>query len=154
MKKFIALIIALIAIVSATQAQRIFKTTDVIGGIPILQLAQKMDVEAFLQTKEIYKTGMTETEFIGALLGNFPKEAETIKPLFIPYYKYIYSFHKRGIKESKIRSEVTGREFATVCTNISSWNANNQGQLVDTKKWTWRDVLRFIKEVIEIILNS
>ena len=155
MKKFLSILIAFIALVSFVhvQAQRVFKPTDVIDGKTVLQQAQKMDVEAFLQTKEIYKPGMTETEFVNMVLGNFPSEANSIKPLFYPYYKYIYSLHKKGLSEAKITSTATGTELATLCTSISKWNANNPGQIVDFKKWNWKIILQAAIDVITLIIQ-
>jgi len=146
-------IILLVALVSIAQAQKVIKVTDVVDGKTILQYAQKIDVDAFLQTKTIYKTGMTEKEFVDELLKNFPPEAASFKHLYTPYLKYVFSFHKNGLTENQVRGKITGVEFTTLCNDLGTWNNNNPGVIQASNRFSWKRFLAFAAEILPIILK-
>jgi hypothetical protein len=139
----------LVAAVSVAQAQKVFKPTTVVDGKSILQMAKDYDLQVFLATSTIYKPGVTESAFVSELINNFPTEARGYKDLCVPYFKYIYSFHKRGFTESQVQGAVTGIELADLYTNLSKWNANNPGQFGDSLKIGWKIWLRFLVEIFQ-----
>lgn len=147
------IVIILIGIVSVVQAQKVYKVSDVVNGKTILEYAQKIDVDAFLQTKTIYKAGMTEATFVNELLNKFPKGAESLKSVTTPYIKYVYSIHKKGLTEDQIKGKTTGVEFAKVLTDLSTWNTNNPGQIPEMLRFNWEKFLNFVVQLIEIILD-
>ena len=147
------IIVSLITFVSVVHAQKVFKPASVIEGKTILQYAKEIDVQAFLETTSIYKAGMSETAFITAVLSNFPAEAKSLKEVYAPYYQYIYTLHKRGFNESQVLGAITGNEFANLATNISSWNANNPGVIIESKKWPWKIIVEAAIAVLQIIIK-
>ncbi|MBK9356079.1 MAG: hypothetical protein IPN08_01580 [Bacteroidales bacterium] len=147
------IIIVLVAFVTIAQAQKVIKVTDVVDGKTILQHAQKIDVDAFLQTKTIYKAGMTEMEFVAELQKNFPPEAASFKHLYTPYLKYVFSFHKNGLTENQVRGKITGVEFTRLCNDLGTWNNNNPGIIQKANKFPWKKILDFASQVIIIIIT-
>ncbi|MFH1120225.1 MAG: hypothetical protein V1775_10400 [Bacteroidota bacterium] len=145
-------IIILVAFVAVVQAQKVVKVTDVVDGKTLFQHAQKIDVDAFLQTKAIYKVGMTEMEFVAELQKNFPPEAASFKHLYTPYFKYVFSFHKNGLTEKQVRGKVTGVEFAALCNDLGTWNNNNPG-VIQKVKFPWKKFLEFAAEILPLILK-
>jgi len=146
------IVVAFLAVVSVMNAQKVFTPSSVIDGKTILQMAKEYDVEFYLSTATIYKTGVSESEFVSTLLNNFPPEANKYKELFDPYFTYIYSLHKRGLTQSQAASTVTGVELADLSTRLSSWNANNPGIIADGKKIPWKKLLGIIKDILIIII--
>jgi hypothetical protein len=142
----------LVAAVSVAQAQKVFKPTTVVDGKTILQMAKDYDFQVYLATSTIYKPGVTESAFVSELVNNFPKEITGLKESFVPYFKYIYSFHKRGLTESQVKGAVTGVEFADLTTNLSRWNAPNPGVLPNCDKFNWKQFLEIVAEVIRAVL--
>jgi len=147
------IVVALLASVSVAQAQKVFKPTTILNGKTIYQMAKEYDVQIYLSTATIYKAGMSESAFVSELLNNFPKEANGYKDLCVPYFKYIYSFHKRGLSESQAQSSVTGAEFASLATNLSSWNANNPGQIADSFRINWKMILEAFVAAAQVIIT-
>ncbi len=154
MKKIIIIVVvALISFVTTTQAQKTYKASDVVGGKTITSLAKEWDLQAFQETKEIYKAGMSQETFIALIKKNFPSAAkESFKDVFVPYYEYIYKFHSKGLTDSQIIGSITGNETAALITNLSSWNNVNPGVLpAMLPGWPWW--LRLIVIIIEEILK-
>lgn len=147
------LLVILVALVSFAQAQKVFKVTDVIDGKTILQHAQKIDAAALVQTKDIYKPGMSEATFINELQKGFPPEASSIKPLFNPYFKYVYTMQKKGLTDIQVKGTTTGVELAALCTDLNAWNANNQGGVSEIFKFNWKKALEFIVDIIIVIIS-
>lgn len=150
--KFIMLAL-LVSMVSFAMAQRTFKTSDVINGKTIATLAKEWDLKAFQQTKEIYKPGMSKDAFIKIIRSNFPTEApKSLVEVFVPYYEYIYNFHASKLTEKQILSSISGVETADMITQLSVWDNQNPGVLIEGAKWPWRKILQFIGEIIPIII--
>jgi hypothetical protein len=146
------IVLALVAVVSVAQAQKVFTPTTVVNGKPILLLAKEYDVKIFISTSTIYIPNMPESTFVSTLLSNFPKEANGIKDLCVPYFKYIYSLHKRGLTEAQVQNSVTGKELAELTTNLSSWNASNPGVVATIFKLKWRDILELFVAVAQAVI--
>lgn len=154
MKSVKLIIIAtLVAFVSIVQAQKTFVPSDVIGGKTISKWAKEWDLNAFQQTKEVYKKGMSEESFIKAIKSNFPAQASaSFKEVFVPYYEYVYTLHTRGLTDAQVVNVVTGRETTEMINGLSTWNANNPGGLIEANKWPWKKILETILEILPIII--
>jgi hypothetical protein len=139
--KFIILTL-LVSMVSFAMAQKTFKPGDVIEGKTIVSWAKDWDLKAFQQTKEIYKAGMSQGEFIKIIRSNFPSQApKSLIDVFQPYYEYIYNFHARNLSEKQVQSMITGVETAELITELSTWKANNPDDALNIKKWNWRKIV-------------
>lgn len=156
MKKIVIIfVVALLSFVATTQAQKIFKASDVVGGKTITTLAKDWDLQAFQETKEIYKAGMSQETFISLIKGGFPTIASaSFKEVFVPYYEYIYKFHSRGLTDSQVVSSITGNETAALMTNISVWNNQNPGEIPAMLKINWKWWLGLGKVILEYILTT
>ena len=154
MKSIKLIIIAtLIAFVSIAQAQKTFLKSDVVAGKTITKWAKEWDLKAFQQTKEVYKKGMTEEAFVQEMIKGFPINANpSFREVFIPYFKYIYTFHARGLTDTQVTNAITGTETTEMINGLSSWNANNPGVLPETLRIPWKKILEFLLELIPIIL--
>lgn len=149
----IILALALMALATSIQAQKTYKTNDVVKGKTIYSLAKEWDLKAFQDTKEIYKPGMSQESFIGLIKSNFPTKAiDSFKNVFVPYFEYIYNFHAQGFSESKVSGSITGNEAALLMTDISLWDNQNPGQGSEllTLRWQWWQ--NFIKFFTSIVL--
>ena len=142
--KNIKLIIAaiLITFVSVVQAQKQITINDVYKGKPVLQTAKEYDVNAFLETKAIYKVGMSESAFVDLCLKGFPTNFKTLKDVYVPYAKYLYSFHKRGLTENQVLNEVNGVEFVDCVNGCIAWQLANPGVDPPAFSW-WRTVIHW-----------
>lgn len=124
----ISALIAFVAI-SVAQAQKTFKASDVVEGKTIKTWAKDLDLQVFQQSKEFYTAGMSQGAFIQTFSSDFTAQTpESLKAVFGPYFEYIFEFHSRGLSDSQVVNEITGNETAALCTELSSWNANNPGQ--------------------------
>ena len=155
MKSVKLIIIAtLVAFVSIVQAQKTFVPSDVIGGKTIVNWAKEWDLNAFQQTKEIYKKGMTQEEFVRIIKNSFPAQASaSFKEVFVPYYEYVFTLHTKGLTDAQVVNAVTGRETTEMINGLSTWNTNNPGGLIEAAKWPWRKILQAIVDIIIIILT-
>lgn len=150
--KFIILAL-LVSMVSFAMAQKTFKPGDVIEGKTIVSWAKDWDLKAFQQTKEIYKAGMSQDEFIRIIRSNFPSQApKSLIDAFQPYYEYIYNFHARDLSEKEVQSSITGVETAELITELSTWNTNNPGDALNFKKWNWKKIIEITIEILSAIL--
>jgi len=150
--KFIILTL-LVSMVSFAMAQKTFKPGDVIEGKTIVSWAKDWDLKAFQQTKEIYKAGMSQGEFIKIIRSNFPSQApKSLIDVFQPYYEYIYNFHARNLSEKQVQSMITGVETAELITELSTWNTNNPGDALNFKKWNWKKIIEITIEILSAIL--
>ena len=150
--KFIILTL-LVSMVSFAMAQKTFKPGDVIEGKTIVSWAKDWDLKAFQQTKEIYKAGMSQGEFIKIIRSNFPSQApKSLIDVFQPYYEYIYNFHARNLSEKQVQSSITGVETAELITELSTWNTNNPGDALNFKKWNWKKIIEITIEILSAIL--
>jgi hypothetical protein len=144
-------LIMLVSIVSFVQAQNALKVTDFVDGKTLLQHAQQIDAEAMNLTKPIYKPGMTEAAFVSELQKDIPPEAASFKPLFTPYFKYVYSLHQRGFTENQVKGTTTGIEFTAMCTDLYRWNTNNPGIIPDAVDFPWRKIQHYLELTLLII---
>jgi len=136
------LIFLIVAFVTETQAQKKITMYDVYKGKSVLQTAKEYDVNAFLETKTLYKGGMTESAFVELCLKAFPVGYKSLRDAYVPYAKYLYSFHKRGLTESQVLKEITGEEFADCATGVLVWQQANPGVDPPAFSW-WRDVIHW-----------
>ena len=153
--KTIKLIIVtlLVSVVSVAMAQKTFKPGDVYGGKTIKAWATEWDLQAFQQTQEIYKGGMTREDFMRIIKTSFPSQApKSLIDVFVPYYEYIYTFHEKGFTEKQVKGSITGVETAEMLTDLSTWNANNPGMLTDGAKWPWKKILDFLGQILPIAI--
>jgi len=148
------ILLTLLVLVSAANAQKVFKPASVIDGKTILQLAREYDVQVYLSTASVYKAGMSESTFVSTILSSFPSEANGYKEICTPYLKYIYTFHTKGLSEALARSSVTGSELANLSTDLSLWNARNPGQISDSFKSRWKVILTEFKIFLMLILPA
>ena len=146
MKKFITILIALITIVAVAQAQKPIAIGDVFKGKPVLDVAKEHAVEAFDETKVIYKIGMTEDEFVNQCLNAFPVKYKALRDVYVPYAKYLYSFHKRGFTDDQLTKAVTGKEFVDCANGVIAWRKANPGIIPETDSW-WRKLIHWIAVV-------
>ncbi|MGV8113197.1 MAG: hypothetical protein AB2L17_09850 [Lentimicrobium sp.] len=139
--KFIILTL-LVSMVSFAMAQKTFKPGDIIEGKTIVSWAKDWDLKAFQQTKEIYKPGMSQDEFIKIIRSNFPSQAsKSLIDVFQPYYEYIYNFHARNLSEKQVQSSITGVETAKLITELSTWKADNPEEVLNIERWNWRKIV-------------
>ncbi len=144
----------LVAFVSIAQAQKTFTPSDVIGDKTISKWAKEWDLKAFQQTKELYRKGMSQDDFIKAIKSNFPAQASaSFKEVFVPYFEYVYAFHSKGLTDVQVAKAITGNETTEMINGLSSWNANNPGVLPETDKWNWKKILETIVDIIIIIIQ-
>ncbi|MGV8964275.1 MAG: hypothetical protein ACOH2V_12975 [Candidatus Saccharimonadaceae bacterium] len=136
------LIATLVAFVSFAQAQKRIAISDVYDGKTVLQVAKDHAVEAFIATKSIYKDGMTESAFANECFKNFPKNYNDLKDVFMPYASYLYSFHKNGLSEEKVRTLVNGKEFVDCANGLLSWQQAHPAEDLDRLPW-WRAAIHW-----------
>jgi len=146
--------LALMTMVSVVQAQKVFKVTDMVEGKTILQHAKILDADALVQTTSVYKPGMSEADFVSDLHSSFPPEAVSYKHLYTPYFRYIYSLHKKGMTETQVKGTTTGVELAALFTGLNAFNINNPGVLPQTEMDGWRSWKRFIQLILQIITGT
>ena len=155
MKYFKLIIIsALIAFVSVsvTQAQKTFKASDVVEGKTIMKWAKDLDLQMFQESKEFYRAGMSQGAFIQSFRSDFTAQApESLKAVFEPYFEYIFEFHSKGLTDSQVVNEITGNEIAVLCTELSSWNANNPGQ---TDFFFRKRIKKFLEDLEKIFKST
>jgi|GEM_PF-1937493 len=143
----------LVAFVSIAQAQKTFTPSDVIGDKTISKWAKEWDLKAFQQTKELYRKGMSQDDFIKAIKSNFPAQASaSFKEVFVPYYEYVYAFHSKGLTDVQVAKAITGNETTEMINGLSSWNANNPGVIIEAAKWPWKQILQFILDMLPIVI--
>ena len=158
MKKLATLlVVTFMALTTAIQAQKTYKASDKIGDKTISSLAKDWDLQAFKETKEIYKPGMSQEAFMKKIKEGFPTATkESTKDVFLPYYEYIYRLHAQGFSESKVSNSITGNETAELMTNISSWNSQNPEQPMELLKfkmgWGWW--LGLVKVIVEYFIST
>jgi hypothetical protein len=154
MKKLaILLVVAFMALVTPIQAQKTYKASDVVDGKTISSLAKDWDLQAFQDTKELYKPGMSQESFIALIKSDFPSTAkESFKDVFVPYFEYIYTFHARGFSDSKVSGSITGNEAAALMTNISLWDAQNPGQVAELLKTPRNLMQRLVKKILDSLI--
>lgn len=145
---------AFLAIVSVVHAQKVFKISDVVEGKTILQHARILDADALVQTTAVYKPGMSEADFVSGLQSTFPPEAASYKQLYTPYFRYIYSLHKKGMTETQVKGSSTGAELAALFTGLNAYNINNPGVLPRTEMDGWRSWKRFILLILQIVTGT
>lgn len=145
---------AFLAIVSVVHAQKVFKISDVVEGKTILQHARILDADALVQTTAVYKPGMSEADFVSELQSTFPPEAASYKQLYTPYFRYIYSLHKKGMTETQVKGSSTGAELAALFTGLNAYNINNPGVLPRTEMDGWRSWKRFILLILQIVTGT
>ena len=147
--------VALLSFVASTQAQKTYKANDVVGGKTVINLAKAWDLQAFQETKEIYKAGMSQEAFIALIKSNFPTQAkESFKDVFVPYYEYVYKFHSRGLTDSQVVGSITGNETAALMSNISIWNSQHPGEIPALLKINWKWWIGLGQAILEYILNN
>jgi len=148
--KTIIIVVVLIALASGVQAQRKITLNDVINGKTVLQIAKDHAVEAFIETKAIYKPEMTESAFVNECLKNFPKEYYSFREVFVPYAAYLYSFHSRGLSEVQVRNLVTGKEYIDCTNGVLSWQQANPGINPVKMPW-WKFMIHWAAVVLTAI---
>ncbi|HOI87470.1 MAG TPA: hypothetical protein PLV51_06385 [Lentimicrobium sp.] len=142
-----------VAISAVTSAQKVFTPKDAIGGKSIAQLAKEWDLKAFQDTKVLYKPGMSQEEFIKAVISNFPSGVKSsFKELFNPYLVYIYGFHAKGLSDSQVLNSISGVETAGLISEFSAYNKNNPGYMDNLVFLPWKKILEIIMTIIETIL--
>jgi hypothetical protein len=143
------IVMALMALVSVVQAQKLITVNDVYNGQTVLQIAKEHAVEAFIATKSIYKNDMTESAFVNACLQNFPKNYSDLREAYVPYAVYLYSFHQRGLTEDQVRKIVTGKEYVDCTNGLIGWRKAHPGE--DPMKTPW---WKFIIHWAALILTA
>jgi len=146
--------IGLLAITSVVHAQKVFKVTDLVEGKTILQHARILDADALVQTASVYKPGISEADFVSGLQSSFPPEAASYKHLYTPYFRYIYSLHKKGVTGTQVKETTTGVELAALFTGLNAYNINNPGVLPRTEMDGWRSWKRFILLILQIVTGT
>jgi hypothetical protein len=144
------LLITFIAIFSMVHAQKQISVNDVYDGKTVLDIARDHAVNAIIETKSIYKSGMTELEFVNQCLQAFPKTREylSLRDAYIPYAKYLYAFHKRGFTDEQVRNSVTGKEYVACANGILAWQHANPGLEPVTSKW-WKEAIHWAAEFLK-----
>jgi hypothetical protein len=115
---------------------------DVYNGKTVKQTAKEYDLNAFLETKTIYKSGMTESAFVDICLQAFPANFKSLRDAYVPYAKYLYSFHERGLDEKQVVTEINGEEFADCATAVLAWKKANPDVELPTFSW-WRKAIKW-----------
>lgn len=133
---------ALIALVSVVHAQKRISVTDTYQGQTVLEIAKKHAVQAVIETRSIYKPGMTETEFVNECLKAFPKQFQSLRDVYVPYARYLFSFHKKGLTDEQVSNLVTGKEYVDCANGILAWQEANPGIEPETTKW-WRTAIHW-----------
>lgn len=147
------LVTLLVSVVSVVMAQKTFKPGDKYDGKTIKAWATEWDLQAFQQTREIYKAGMTKEDFMRIIKTSFPTQApKSLIDVFVPYYEYIYTFHEKGFTEKQVSGSITGVETADMLTELSTWNANNPGMLTEGAKWPWKKILEIAIQILTVII--
>ncbi|MFH1120228.1 MAG: hypothetical protein V1775_10415 [Bacteroidota bacterium] len=150
----VSVLMALIAMASHVHAQKVFKVTDVVEGKTILQHAKILDADALIQTASVYKPGISEATFVSDLQSSFPPQAASFKHLYTPYFKYIYSLHKRGMTGTQIKETTTGVELAALFTGLNAWNINNPGVMPQPEMEGWRWWKQFLYMFVKIATGT
>lgn len=141
--KTIKIVIALLMLsTSVSYAQKTIALNAVYNGKTVLQTAKEYDLSAFNETKEIYKTGMTENTFVDLCLKGFPSNYSSLRSCYVSYAKYLYSFHKRGLTDQQVLNEVDGEEFVDCANQILIWKQANPGIDPPVFSW-WRDLIHW-----------
>lgn len=126
--------------------QKVFKVTDIIDGKTILQHARVIDAEAFSQTSSIFKAGMSEATFVTSLQSGLPSYAGSFKHLYAPYFRYLYSLHKKGMTETRIKETTTGAELAALFTDLQAFRISSPGSIPggEVEGWKWFRIILYL----------
>ena len=134
------MLVACIAIFSFSHAQKQISVTDVFDGKTVLSIAKDHAVDAYSETQSIYKTGMSETIFVNECLKAFPADYKSLREVYVPYAKYLYSLHRRGLTDEQVRNSVTGKEYVDCANGILLWQQANPGMEPVSGKW-WKEAI-------------
>ncbi len=142
--KFIILS-ALISFAAISMAQTKITINDVYNGQSVTQFAKEHAVKAFIATKPFYKDGTTEEAFVNQCFNNFPSKYADLRDAYMPYAKYLYSLHKRGLTEDEVRKITTGKEFVDTTNQLIAWKKDHPGEVIEGAPW-WRKTISFLAE--------
>jgi len=143
------IIVMLLAFVSVVHAQKRFTINSIYKGKPIVEIAKDQAVQAFIETKSIYQSGMTESSFVNECLKVIPSKYVDLRDIYTPYASFLYSLHKRGLNQDQVKALTTGNEFVDCANGLSSWKLAHPGEnMVDS--W-WRNLIHWARLLLDTI---
>jgi hypothetical protein len=143
MKTLTIILLILLFAGSYVHAQKTISLSDTYEGKTVLDMAKEHAAGAYLETRTIYKDGMTESAFVNECLKLFPKQYYSLRDLYVPYAKYIYAFHKLKLTEDQVRGLVTGKEYLECINSTFAWSQVNPGFDPASTSW-WKKLLLWL----------
>jgi hypothetical protein len=114
--------------------------------------AKSTMVKIVNDTRPVFKTGMSETTFINAVLVDIPSQKRS--PEITNYFKKVFYYHQRGLSDQEIRSQETGKTLNALVERASETSLNgtffvdsNDPLVADFKPKKW-----WIKILIQVLM--
>ncbi len=124
----------------SVKAQSTYKVTD---DIPtsVKLIGKYHAVITFLETKEFYKPGMSEDEFVQTTTSCL--EDETLIEMFTPYMRHIYNYHVNKMTSDEVYDKEDSNSFASLSTSLEKYMQDpNIRKELSFKKPKWFNWLR------------
>ncbi len=105
-------------------------------------------VITLLESKAIYKSGMSQDEFVTSNLAGV--DDLNLSKIVTPYLQTIYSYHTKGLSADDVYSMTTGEEFATLENQLVAYEKSVGGSSsLSSKKPKWLNWLRKLIDLID-----
>jgi|GEM_PF-5192215 len=147
MKKLITCFLAIIAILNYVTVNAQNLTADSKVPTSIKLIGKFHAVITYLETKDFYKSGVTEASFIKAVCAN----VDDIKVIEIttPYLKTIYSYHLNKLTSDQVYDKTTGEQYALMHNQLTSYIKTIGDKPSKLKKPKWFNWLRKLIDFID-----
>jgi len=131
---------------NSTYGQNDYKPTDKIPT-SISLISKFHSVITFLETKDFYKKGMSEEEFIDKTTSCL--EDKELKKLFAPYMSQIFYYHENNFTSDKVYDSVKGDNFITLTNALERYMEDpviRKEMLLKKPKW-----FNYLRKIIDWI---
>ncbi|HEX8268808.1 MAG TPA: hypothetical protein VF581_02855 [Flavobacterium sp.] len=136
MKKLLLGLFAAVLFTGSAVAQ--YKTTDKVPTSVSLT-AKFHAVITYLETKELYRAGMSREEFVKVTTSCV--EEKEIVEIFAPYMGKVYDYHTQKLSSDKVYDMVTGEDFVAMANRLRAYEETS-GHTASLKKPWWVNWLR------------
>lgn len=138
MKKLLFSLIATVFFAGASSAQQDLSTSSKVPTTVALT-AKYHAVITYLETKELYRSGMSRDEFVRATTEGVDDQQAVA--IFSEYMSKIYECHTRKMTSDAVYDSIDGKEFVIMINKLTRYEAANGHQL-SLKKPRWFNWLR------------
>lgn len=137
MKKLLFSLLATVFFAGASSAQELRTNTKVPTTVALT--AKYHAVITYLETKELYRDGMSRDAFVKATTAGV--DDQTAVTVFSDYMSKIYEFHTRRLTPDAVYDSVDGSDFVVMINKLTQYEESNGHQL-SLKKPRWFNWLR------------